>query len=121
MNSNTWAGVFIKNSSHNRIETNTITQSEYAIILLESADNNTIEENRVKNNHVGIVLAESSYNKIETNKVTHNDYGIALVDFSEHNKVERNKALANKEFDLYWDMTGNGNTWKKNRYKTKNW
>jgi len=52
-------------------------------------------------------------------------YGIAVAQDgginSNNNTIERNTALANQEFDLYWDMTGIGNIWEENRYKTKNW
>ena len=99
---------------------NNVVSDNIETIYVSFSYNNRLEENLVKKTVGGIVLGYSSY-KAKENIVMNSKYGIALVFLSEYNKIEQNKALANSEFDLFWDQTGIGNIWEENRCKTKNW
>jgi len=119
-------GIILYYSNYTKVEQNEATHNgEYGIILYGS-DNNKIEENRAKENNHGIYLFASSSNIIEKNVAAKNRmYGIAVAQDeginSNNNKIEQNKARTNEEFDLYWDLTGIGNIWEENRYRTRNW
>ena len=87
-----------------------------------SSTGNLVKGNTVYARSDGIVLAENANdNSVIGNWVLGSEEkGISLITASSNNLIKRNLALASGEYDLFWDGSGTGNTWEKNKYKTSN-
>ncbi len=124
------SGINLGDSSYNLIRRNTLRNiterfgSLWGSIMLYYGGNhrNTIEKNFLFECHSGIVIKESTHTYVSRNMVLRGTgYGLAVAAHSDCTTIEKNVVLLNQQFDLYWDRTGNDNTWTKNVYRTKNW
>jgi hypothetical protein len=66
------------------------------------------------------ILAEGSTSlRIERNRITDSaSWGLAVTGGSNDIRVERNGIRRSGAFDLFWDQTGTGNAWIRNRCET---
>ncbi|MBN2000265.1 right-handed parallel beta-helix repeat-containing protein [candidate division KSB1 bacterium] len=94
------AGIRIKNSHENEIEKNTITGPNNALILdhsdgvlLNAANENVFQENRIKFFHTGIWLDNADKNKLYKNEITQNVDGIILN--QDDNEIYENSITGN--------------------------
>ncbi|UCD39896.1 MAG: right-handed parallel beta-helix repeat-containing protein [Candidatus Bathyarchaeota archaeon] len=126
------SGINLGDSNYNLIRENTlrnITEDprpgvRTGSIMLYWGQNykNTVEKNFIFECHDGILIEESSHTNICDNVVLRcTGRGLAVTASSNHTTIQKNVVLLNQQFDLYWDQTGDSNTWTNNRYQTKNW
>ncbi|RCV62838.1 CASH domain-dontaining protein [Methanophagales archaeon] len=85
-------GIYMMESSYNRITSNTVSNNDrYGIYLRrESSNYNTITNNIALNNDYGIRLSHSSNNTIHSNTASSNDFGIDLYSSSNNNRIYNN-------------------------------
>ena len=97
--------IYIKFSSNNTINYNTLTNCKLGIFLYSST-NNTIFQNKITQNHEGIHLLNSTRNLITYNNITKNDVGIGY-DESSNNIIHHN----NFDNDINADVQNSTNIW----------
>ena len=104
--SNTWAGIYLYDSSSNIIEKNNISNNVGGIHALSSS-NNTIRDNLALNNDVGIFLDfASSNNMLAYNDATSNKQGIFMNFATNHTIFGNNLSNNGAGIDL-WDSNYN--------------
>jgi len=116
-------GIIVDEEAHGNVITkNTVSGDYYGIALGDRCHDNEIIKNKVSDSYHGIFLGDTGAhnNTVIQNKVSDSDYGISVVETSSGNLIGRNKVSDSLIFDLYWDGTGTGNTWEKNKYETSN-
>jgi parallel beta-helix repeat protein len=95
---NNYAGIILDLfSMNNIISQNTITCNDYAGILIgHSSSHNKIRENTLNNNSCSILLTADSHNMdIMENKITNNEYYGILIDSTVNNTISRNQITNN--------------------------
>ena len=90
-------GIFIGNSSHNRLNKNDVSNSNTSGIFLAFSNNNVIESEIASfSNLSGICLWNSSSNKIYDTIANSNNYiGIIIGNFSNNNELYNNTVMNN--------------------------
>ena len=126
----TRTGIGLGDSSGNIIRRNTLRNINKCYLMRACAINlhyggnyqNIVEKNFILGSYDGIFIEESCYTDICDNVILNGaGYGLAVTANSNYTTIQKNVVLINQQFDLYWDQTGTGNTWTKNKYLTKNW
>ena len=98
-----WDGIYLKNSSNNKITGNKVT-GNYLGIYLWWSNNNTVTGNTLTSNTYGISIDDSSNNLVTGNNLTNNRIGIQL-DRCSNNVLKSNRMYNNDEnFDIFWNL-----------------
>lgn len=110
-------GIWLRSSSHNGLEGNTVTDHDAAGIYLSvTSGNNTLTGNNSSSNRDGINLNSSSDNIVTGNTTSNNEYGIKLTN-SSNNTLTGNNTDGNTNTGIWLDPSNN-NTVTNNNIET---
>ena len=107
-------GIYLRESSHNTIAGNTLTNNGLGIWLFIYCNNNTIQGNTLAQGYGGIETSYSSYNTIADNIIAENEgRAIHLDDSSNYNWLLRNN-IADSGTGVYLDHASANNIFRNN-------
>lgn len=102
-----YCGVYLKSASQSLILANNITANTDFGIMGYSSSNNTMRENKIRNNFYGIWLSlDSSNNSIVRNNITANNWqSISL--FTSHNNTITGNEIVNNQYGIWLGYSSN--------------
>jgi len=117
-----WAGIYLNNVTHGRIENCTVYNNTVGIPLWSSSNNNTLTGNTAYNNIAGIVLSTGCNNNTLTGNIANNNtlYGIFLYISSNYNTLTGNTAN-NNNYGIPLSTSCNNNTLTGNTANNNNY
>ncbi|MFC1971358.1 NosD domain-containing protein [Chloroflexota bacterium] len=92
--------------------------------MIDGSHDNLIKENRVTDSEIGIELVDTHDNDVVENEVSGSEEAGILVEESIGNLIKENEVEGSGEFDLIDGSYPPGplaNTWVDNVYVTRNW
>jgi parallel beta-helix repeat protein len=102
------SAIVLVDSSHNRIKRNSATRNGHSSVFLLGSDRNRIEKNLLDRNGDGIETHESARNHFRKNRISHSQgAAITLDDGAIRNRVEKNRITANGDGITSFEGRGN--------------
>ena len=94
-------GIFLEETTDLRLDNNTITESWFAGIQIDSSDRITIENNRLLENRIGIRLSQySRWIEIHNNTILENVGGIVVFDHCRDVDIRYNTIVDNHQYGV---------------------
>ena len=101
-------GVILNQSSKgNNIFNNNISNNKYGLFLLYSEEN-IVRNNVFINNEKGIYMTHSNHNAVYMNNISDCGYGISIVS-SGNNNISDNDIFSNNLYGIYFDIESSNN------------